>query len=950
MFSRFICANRFYSLAFLCLFLTSLSVTATPTLIQKSPLDKREYSYIQLSNGLKVMVVSDKAAKTTAAALVVNAGSYDEPSEHLGLAHYLEHMLFLGTKKFPKPDEFQQFVSQYGGGYNATTKGEQTAFFFHIQPEFIEPALERFSDFFIAPLFNVELMDRELHSVDAEFHLNVNQGSYALHEVDKQTSNYAHPFSRFSAGNVKTLNQKEKLYPAVKAFFKKYYHANNMTLALVGPQSKSELEKLAKRYFSDITSGQNIVQQRPMVYEAQHLGQDIQMRSKSQAKELLIQFYIPSQQKFYKEKPGQLVAMLLGYEGKGALAYELKKKGWVTSLSSQYGAITKEQDAMTLHCILTEQGIRHVDDITQMVFAYIRLMQAKGIPEHFYNEVKAISHWSFQYSFVDEPIDYALNLAENLPDVPARDILTSGYYMKTQALPQKEVSFLLSQLQPQLMRRTLLTTKVKTEHTTKWYQGSYNKKKLTANQIKRFSSPVVDAHFTLPQPNVFLPEKLTLLQQTTDVKAKPQKFEMDGISLWFHQNTEYNIPRSNVIVNIELKDAFLTPKNALLAELFVQSIEDELQEKLYPVFFAGGNVSFQAHPRGISLYLSSYSDKQQVVLEQVLQTIAKMDLSKSAFKKLLSRRILNLQGYQQQALFQQAISDLNTLLYVPTWHPEELLKASKEITYHDFQRFSHSFWQAGKLDMLVHGNVKKKTATQLVDTLKPYFPNHKQGISQAVLDKVVKLDNHKTWYRPITSVDENQVLVWYLQHPQADYPTMAKMVLFSKLLESPYFQRLRVEKQLAYALQVTPHVLNKVSGLVFWIQSTNATPEKLQQEIQQFVTDYRQSMQGMTEENIAPFRNAVVSQLRQMPQTLDEETQRWWSPIQRGDYEFDRPLALSQAVEKVTLPELIAFADELFAKEQGTGQLMIISSTKKPIPKDQLVASMSALKDKSSFL
>jgi len=46
MFSRFICANRFYLLAFLCLFLTSLSVTATPTIIQKSPLDKREYGYI----------------------------------------------------------------------------------------------------------------------------------------------------------------------------------------------------------------------------------------------------------------------------------------------------------------------------------------------------------------------------------------------------------------------------------------------------------------------------------------------------------------------------------------------------------------------------------------------------------------------------------------------------------------------------------------------------------------------------------------------------------------------------------------------------------------------------------------------------------------------------------------------------------------------------------------
>lgn len=948
MFRRFISANHFNLFIFLCLLLTSLSVIAKDqTIIQKSPLDKREYGYIELSNGLKVVVVSDKKIKTAAAALVVHAGSFDEPSEHLGLAHYLEHMLFLGTKKFPQPDEFQQLVFQNGGGYNATTKNEQTSFFFNIQPEFFVPALERFSDFFIAPLFNTELMDRELQNVDSEFHLNLNEDSYRLEEVNKQTSNPAHPYSRFSAGNARTLNQKEKLYPAVKTFYKQYYHANNMTLALVGPQSKEELIRLARSYFSSIPSGQNHKQKRPMVYELQQLGMDLQV--KSDVKELLIQFYIPSQQKLYKEKPGQLISMLLGYEGKGGLAHELKQRGWITTLAAYYNNMAKEQDVLTLHHTLTSEGVRHTDDITQMVFAYIKQLQAQGIAEYFFNDVKTMDHLRFQHAIVDESTDYALGLAEAVFNVPAKDLLTSDYYLKTQSLPEKEVQFVLSQLQPKSMRRILLNSNVKPEHTTPWYQSSYKVRKFTEQQIRYFTRPVKQPHFSLPEPNRFLPEKLTLLPQDGGVAALPQKLEMDGINLWFHQNTTYNVPRSNIILNIGFKNPHSTPKQALLADLLVQCIEDELQQNLYPLTFAGNDISFQAHPRGISMHLSGYSDKQQLILRQILQTLAKMNVSNSEFKKSLQRRMLSLQGYQHQALYQQALSDLDTLLYVPSWHPEELFNAGREVTYKDFQQFTQSFWQAGKLDFLVHGNVNRKTALQLVDTLKPFFPNYKQNISQATAEKVVKLDNQKVWYRPITSFDENQILVWYLQHPKADYSTMAKMALLVKLLESPYFQKLRVEKQLAYALQVTPHVMNNVSGLLFWIQSSNATPQKLQQEIKQFMAEHRLSMQQMTEEEISPVRNAVVSQIQQAPQTLDEETQRWWMSIQRDEHKFDRAKLLSQAVEKVTLFELIAFADELFVNNNG-GQLMIISSTKATIPKDQLVVSMNTLKDKSALL
>jgi secreted Zn-dependent insulinase-like peptidase len=179
-----------------------------------------------LDNGLKVVVVSDMESNNAGVSLVVGAGSFDNPKEFPGLAHFTEHMLFLGTKKYPIPDEFQKFIQAHSGSYNATTEDEQTSFYFTIDPESFSKALDRFSDFFIAPLFTQELVEREINAVDSEFHMNIQQDSWAALEVFKETSNPEHPFSQFSVGNLQTLGkEKTKLYDALIAFHHKHYRA-----------------------------------------------------------------------------------------------------------------------------------------------------------------------------------------------------------------------------------------------------------------------------------------------------------------------------------------------------------------------------------------------------------------------------------------------------------------------------------------------------------------------------------------------------------------------------------------------------------------------------------------------------------------------------------------------------------------------------------------------------
>ena len=114
------------------------------------PLDDRAYRILRLDNGFTAMLVSDPDTPTTAAALSVRAGSYDEPDDRAGLAHFLEHMLFLGTETYPEAGGFDAYLARYGGSSNAWTDDEATLYYFAVSPSGFDGALHRLSRFFSA--------------------------------------------------------------------------------------------------------------------------------------------------------------------------------------------------------------------------------------------------------------------------------------------------------------------------------------------------------------------------------------------------------------------------------------------------------------------------------------------------------------------------------------------------------------------------------------------------------------------------------------------------------------------------------------------------------------------------------------------------------------------------------------------------------------------------------
>jgi len=168
--------------------------------------DHSSYKVLMLPNQLRVVLISYPNATEAAAAMNINAGSFNDPIEVDGLAHFCEHMLFLGTKKYPDKSEYSDFLSSNGGYDNAYTSTQNTNYYFSVNLDALEEALDRFAQFFIAPLFTANSTYKEMNAVNSEYDKDFTSPDWKLFQLTKNVSNPQHPFSRFSIGSIDTLN------------------------------------------------------------------------------------------------------------------------------------------------------------------------------------------------------------------------------------------------------------------------------------------------------------------------------------------------------------------------------------------------------------------------------------------------------------------------------------------------------------------------------------------------------------------------------------------------------------------------------------------------------------------------------------------------------------------------------------------------------------------------
>lgn len=888
--------------------------------IFKSDNDSRNYRYITLSNGLRVLLISDPLAEKSAAALNVHVGSHQDPKRRLGLAHFLEHMLFLGTEKYPKAGEYQDFITQHGGESNAHTAAEHTQFFFDIEHAFLDPALDRFAQFFSSPLFNAEYIEREKNAVHAEYLANLNDDAHREWDVYRNVFNPEHPASHFSLGNLELLADQEghSTRDDLLAFYQEYYSANLMTLVVLSNQKLNDLQAMVESDFLAVPNrNKQVAEVYPSLFADGRLPAIVSVKPVQELRRLRITFPVPSYTAQYQSKPWQYIARFLGDEGTGSVLSLLKELGWAESLEVGEIYQDRQNSLFQVSISLTKDGLKAKEQIVSIFFDYIKLLSTRGISDWRFNEMGQLSDFHFRFHEKMEAIEVVSELAQVMQDYPAKDVLLGRFnYSKfDKELLEKALTFLRSDN----ALITIVAPDVHTQNVSQYYQAPYSIN-VSNNEAFEEEKTAHRQKLSLPERNVFVPKNIALktasmlpMQEGQSSSSLPSLIvSNDQLQLWFLQDTLFRTPKAELNFRFKLPMLNNSLENAARLQLFSVLLMDQLNEYAHPARLAGLTFSFSPHARGLDINVKGYTDKQSLLVNKIVASMYSPEFTQTRFDKIKENMVRQWRNEERNLPHVVLTQKIHRLQYLPYWGARELAESLQSTTFEQLVNFSGDVLRGAKVDAFFYGNMYPQEAIKLVNLIDRQLMQKASG-RMPQLAKVLRVDNkaNKSWLYVQSFEHKDTAVELYVSALSNNADDAAHMLLLTQLLEAPFYNELRTEKQLGSVVSVAPMPIRDLEASLFVVQSSNASPENIMAEINRFLVSAPAHFPALFSENKA----ALLAQLREPVLSLHEQSEIFWQAILLNDVNFTRKQELIAAVNKISLQSLQKYYEAAFLQK-----------------------------------
>ncbi|CAH2063830.1 unnamed protein product [Thlaspi arvense] len=881
--------------------------------ILKARTDKREYRRIVLKNSLEVLLISDPETDKCAASMNVSVGSFSNPEGLDGLAHFLEHMLFYASEKYPEEDSYSKYIAEHGGSTNAYTSSEDTNYHFDINTDSFDEALDRFAQFFIKPLMSADATMREIKAVDSENQKNLLSDSWRLRQLQKHLSREDHPYHKFSTGNMDTLHVRPEARgidtrSELIKFYDQHYSANIMHLVVYGKENLDKTQGLVEELFQEIRNTNKCIPRFPgQPCTPDHLQVLVKVVPIRQGHALTVSWPVTPSILHYQEAPCRYLSHLIGHEGKGR---------WATGLSAGEAGQNMEYSFFNVSIDLTDDGHEHMEDVLGLLFRHIKLLQQSGVYQWIFDEISAVSESNFHYQSKTHPISYATGISPKMKTYPTK------HWLVRSSLPSKFnpalVQKVLDELSPSNVRIFWESNKFegKTDKVEPWYNTAYSLEKITKLTIQEWEQSAPDANLLLPTPNVFIPTDLSL-KEIKDKEVFPVLLRETSFSrLWYKPDTKFFKPKAYVKMDFNCPLAVTSPDAVVLSNIFVPLLVDYLNEYAYYAQTAGLYYGISLSDNGFQLTLVGFNHKLRILLEAIIQKIATFQVKPDRF---LVIKEINTKAYQNckfRQPYRQATSYCSLVLQDQTWPWTEKLDALSHMEAGDLENFVPMLLSRTFVECYVAGNVDKEEAESMVkhieDVLfndpkpisRPLFPSQLPTKRIAELGAGTRYFYHQEGSNP---KDENSALVHYIQVHQDEFSMNVKLELFCLIAKQATFYQLRTVEQLGYITSLSRRIDSGVYGVQFIIQSSVKGPAHIDSRVESLLKDLESKLYKMSDQEFKSNVTALIDMKLEKHKNLSEESWFYWGEIKNGTLKFNRIDAEVAALRELKKEELIDF-------------------------------------------
>ena len=897
--------------------------------------DSFNYLYKELPNGLKALIISDPAADKSAASLSVNVGSLVDPKEYQGLAHFCEHMLFMGTEKYPDENEYNQFLTDNGGESNAYTSDDITNYYFEVSNEAFDKALDKFAQFFVKPLFKIDTVQRELKAVDSEHKKNLLNDEWRFYQLTLSEAKSDSVFNSFSTGNVETLD-KPGVRDALLQLYNKYYTSEIMTLCILSNESIEKLEGLVSDLFSGVPKRENFVHPKydqVPAYDSSNLKMFYKIFPINDTDELRFVWYLKSESPYYKEIPLSFLTYLFGHEGPNTLTSSLIKDNLISTLTTSKETCANAFSFFTIEIILTKKGLKEYKTVIYRVMKYIQMIQEQKLNERFSKELIETKQIAFDYRSKKAPYEYVEELSKSMQRFPPEDILCGGnVVIKYDPVIVKEY---FDALKLENLNVYFLSKSLEKDCTIKekWFGTLYTKQPLleviNENEIKthQCTHPL-----DYPPVNNFIPTNFDLIKDNSGESPQypVQIYKDNECSVWYKRDTSFNLPKAHCEAMISLakdvSEISYEYRNVITA-LWNDIITNEMAEIVYMANEAKTKFSFVPKVSNIYLSLAGFNSSILNAIKEILNRFNQIvyDDKSEKLKIYIQKEIQTFANFYKKTGYKVVMGYVSKMMSEPSMLKKdslELLK-TKHIDIDLIMKYVKEVFSYMKIEWIIQGNLSKEEAIEIGTIFAKNLKFKSEPLPKAKLlpMRPVKI-NYKTNYvytfKNVSPEESDSTIISFYQCGHLNNREKCLLFIIENILKDRFFDDLRTKKGLGYIVCLLCKEYLGNEGILCLVQSSEKAPEDIWLIINEFFEIAKKEIfDVMTEEMLKTYVNSVVVEKKKAYINLAEEVVDNYREIMQHEFMFDRKQKICDILENgnITIKEVQEYFNKNFIDE-----------------------------------
>lgn len=383
--------------------------------IETSINDKRDIKGFELENKIKLILISDHDINLSSCSIAVGAGYLHD--EYPGTAHFLEHLLFMGSEKYPEQNDYHSYIQINGGYDNAFTADTMTCYYLALETSFLKKGIEMLSWFFRAPLLNETHINSEMEIIDSEHNKNILSDSWIMDDIFKNFIKDNSKYKKFGTGNLKSLNNITK--QDIFDFYNKYYTTDNLFICIVDSKNINQMIDEYLIYFQVIPTKLIENDHNRFKKDKLELVKDNLIIFNSSSDYLIINYYIildAEETSLIEYQLIHFINYLIGTEYKDSLGYYLKENDVVKNISSNIEYFYDYSANINIQFIMIN------DDKDKIIITYYLVLeilgQIKNLSqdefEKIYANYRKIKTMRLLYDSTNEPVSISNEVVENM--------------------------------------------------------------------------------------------------------------------------------------------------------------------------------------------------------------------------------------------------------------------------------------------------------------------------------------------------------------------------------------------------------------------------------------------------------------------------------------------------------------------------------------------------------